>query len=147
MCKLLEKEHKFHIELNIDKKIAVDLDFGNTYFIVLRWSREMKNVDFFVAKYTFPENIPLYKLQPHHYWFDIDNSVCNIISKYNIEFSLPEKSELILHGFDGNLTNIKLFNYYNDNLSEILMQYPNNKHLLINDTCRKIMGLYGVTQH
>ena len=147
MCKLLEKEHKFHIELNIDKKIAVDLDFGNTYFVVLRWSREMKNVDFFVAKYTFPENIPLYKLQPHHYWFDIDNPICNIISKYNIEFSLPEKSELILHGFDGNLTNIKLFDYYNDNLSEILMQYPNNKHLLINDTCRKIMGLYGVTQH
>ena len=44
----------------------------------------------------------------------------------------------------GAISNIKLFDVYNDNTSEILMQYPNNKHLIINDTVRPIVGLDGV---
>ena len=46
--------------------------------------------------------------------------------------------------FYGNITNIKVFEMYNDNISEILQQYPTNNYLLLNDTARKLVGLDGV---
>ena len=49
----------------------------------------------------------------------------------------------MLEGFYGKITNIKIFDIYNDNISEVLMMYPNNKRLLINDTARNIIGMSG----
>ena len=52
--------------------------------------------------------------------------------------------DIILNNFYGNITNIKVFEIYNDNISEILQQYPTNNYLLLNDTARKLVGLDGV---
>ena len=134
--------------LSIDKnnKLSLNLIPGNWYFVWVRWSKELNTFDFNAAKYTYPENIPLYKLQNHHYYFDFDNTETKV-SKWNSECIISEKTDLVLNNFIGTISNIKLFDVYNDNTSEILMQDPNNKHLPINDTVRPLVGLDGVIRN
>lgn len=134
--------------LSIDRnnKLSINLVPNNWYFVWIRWSKELNTFDFNVAKYTYPENIPLYKLQNHHYYFDFDNTETKV-SKWNSECVVSNKTDLVLNNFIGTVSNIKLFDVYNDNTSEILMQYPNNKHLLINDTVRPLVGLDGVIRN
>ena len=66
--------------------------------------------------------------------------------KWNTEFTLDSKHEFVLNGFYGNIANIKLMDVYNQNTSEMMMQYPTNSHLLINDTARPLVGLLGTEQ-
>lgn len=126
--------------------IMCDIPSSNYYFVYMRWSKSLNNIEFFVSQYKWPENIPIYKLSTHHYYFDIDNPIYSKITKYKDNIFVADKSEVILHGFDGTLTNFKLFKQYNDNLSEIMMQYPTNSNLIINDTAKQIVGLAGVTK-
>ena len=49
----------------------------------------------------------------------------------------------MLKGFYGTITNIKLFNIYCDDISEILQMFPTNNALIINDTARNILGMDG----
>ena len=44
----------------------------------------------------------------------------------------------------GSITNIKLFDTDNDNITELLQMYPTNSNLIINDTARKLVGLDGL---
>ena len=41
--------------------------------------------------------------------------------------------------------NIKVFDVYNDSISEILQMFPNHQHLIINDTARKVLDMHGVS--
>ena len=130
------------ISTNLDNKIKLTLRPNITYFVYLRWSKELNIVELFAAPYSYPTNIPLYKLQPGNYYYDIDNKI-SISNKWNIEFDINKKSEIILYGFYGSITNIKVFESYDDNISEILQMYPTNNTLIINDTARNILGMDG----
>ena len=135
-----------NLSINKNSKLSINLTPSNWYFIWIRWSKELNIFEFSAAKYSYPENIPLYKLRNFHYYFDFDNAETKV-SKWNVECSVLEKTDLVLNNFIGTISNIKLFDVYNDNISEILMQYPNNKHLLINDTVRPLVGLDGVIRN
>lgn len=137
------EQNKTNIKLSVNNLNGFTLELQNneTYFVYLRWSRQMNIVEFSASKYVHAD-IPLYKLQNHHWWFDIDNSN-GIVTKYDIEMSQSEPGEIIVHTFNGELTNIKIFDIYIDNISEILQMFPNNQHLLVNDTARKIIGADG----
>lgn len=135
------------LSVNIDEKLKLHLASNSVFFVVLRWSKCMNTCDFSAYKYIYNTNIPRYKLNSAHYWFDMDNVIDNCIDSYNEEFSVYDKSELVLHNFNGWITNIKLFDVYNDDLSELLQMYPTHQHLLINDTARQIVGLPGVALH
>ena len=50
---------------------------------------------------------------------------------------------MVHYSFDGKITNIKVYDKYIDNISEVLQMYPTNNHLLINDTARKFVELSG----
>ena len=95
------------------------------------------------AIYTYNQNIPTYKLQSGNYYYDIDNME-RVTSNWDIEFNINKKTDISLNSFVGNITNIKIFNIYNDNISEILQQYPTNNNLILNDTARKLVGLDGL---
>ena len=142
----LVKSSLCNLSINKNNKLSINLIPGNCYFIWVRWSKELNIFDFNAAKYSYPESIPLYRLQNHHYYFDFDNAETKV-SKWNFEYRVSEKTDLVLNNFVGSISNIKLFDIYNDNVSEILMQYPNNKHLLINDTVRPLVGLDGVIRN
>ena len=131
------------ININKDaKKLWLKLDNRTTYFVWIRWSRQLKIVEMSAAKYDYPESIPIYKLQPGNYYYDIDDKQ-TITGKWNSEYSVKEKNDVILNGFYGSITNIKIFNIYIDNISEIMQMYPTNNGLIINDTARNILGMPG----
>ena len=92
--------------------------------------------------YTYPSNIPLYNLQNYHYRLDLNN-VKTSVTKYDIELEQCEKKDVITYSFDGKITNIKVYDRYIDNVSELIQMYPTNQHLLINDTARKFVELPG----
>ena len=131
------------IIINKHKKLSLSLLSGNTYFICIRWSKELNISEISAAIYTYNQNIPIYKLQSGNYYYDIDNME-RVTSNWDIEFNINKKTDISLNNFAGNITNIKIFNIYNDNISEILQQYPTNNYLLLNDTARKLVGLDGV---
>lgn len=126
-----------------DKKLNISIEYNKWYFIVFRYSKNLNMSDISVSEYTHKQNIPLYKLNKVHYYFDIDN-MNTISSKYNTEFNVYPKQHVIIYNIPGFITNIKLYDIYNNDISELLMQLPTSEHLLINDVCRPIMGLLGV---
>lgn len=130
--------------LNVEKECRVQITNNNAWFIVLRWSKCMNTLDMAAYKYVHDEHIPMYKLAPNHYWFDMDNVVSSYVGKHNVELIVTNKEEVSLYNFYGWITNFKLFDSYNDNLSELLQMYPTHQHLMINDTARKLVGLPGV---
>ena len=95
----------------------------------------------FAAEYVHAD-MPMYKLQNHHWWFDMDNGK-SVSCKYNIELVQDIEGDVVLDAFSGEITNIKLFDIYVSNDSEILQMLPNNQHLLINDTARKLISSNG----
>ena len=121
---------------------SIKLNNGDTYFVYLRWSKQLNLVEFSAAKYVYNQDVPLYKLQPAHYWFDIDNRIKKI-SKYSIEMNVIDKAAVKINNFKGTLTNFKLFDEYVSDEKEILQMYPNHNHLLINDTARKLITING----
>jgi len=125
------------------KNMELTLNPTSSYFIYLRYSKELNTCEFSAAKYVHAD-LPIYKLQNHHYWFDIDN-IQTKVSKYDIELILDKKEEIILNTFYGNITNIKVFDTYIDSVSEILQMYPTSSNLLVNDTSRKIVDMNGLS--
>jgi hypothetical protein len=83
-------------------------------------------------------------LKSFHHYFDIDN-IKTVVSKYDIEFIQDTRTDLITYIPYGSITNIKLFDAYNDNISEILQMLPTNNNLIINDTARKLINLNGLS--
>lgn len=143
-----DKESKKLSLSNINNnKLSLDIDSLNEwYLIVFRCSKEMNLSDLSIYKYKYPNNIPTYKLQKYHYYIDIDNGQ-TITSNYNNELYVSTKSPIRIYNiYSFKITNIKVFDIYVDNVSEIMMQYPTNQHLIINDTARPIYGLLGVKE-
>ena len=130
--------------LNVNKNIKVDLECNNWNFVVFKWSKNLNFVDAASYRYTYDERIPIYKLSKQHYRFDIDNPISETRDKFDIELEIPNKSEIEINNFYGCISNFKLFDLYNDNVSELLQMYPTHQHLLINDTARRIVDMPGV---
>jgi hypothetical protein len=114
------------------------LDNNKTYLVFLRWDKDLNCCDFGASEYKYNTNIPLYKLQPAHYWFEINDLIQHKVSKYDVEMTVNDKSQLIIYNLYGTITDIKLFDIYNENLSELVQMYPTHNHLIINDTARKL---------
>lgn len=131
-----------------NKNLSLEIEKLNEwYLIVFRCSKKMNLSDISLYEYKYPTNIPLYKLQKYHYYIDIDNGQ-TVTSNYNNELYVSTKSPVRIYNINNNskITNIKVFDMYMDNVSEIMMQYPTNQHLIINDTARPIYGLLGVKE-
>jgi hypothetical protein len=148
--KLLETGHisvmsnSTTLSVNVCEKCKIDIKLNEWYFVTIRYSKALHIVDMTASIYTHPDNIPLYQLSNWHYFFDVDNAIQSV-GRWNEEMHIGSSSEVIVHGFPGNMSNIKVFDIYNDKLSEMMMQYPTNSHLIINDTARPLYGLTGTT--
>lgn len=115
----------------------------NLYFVWVRWSKKLNVSELGIAKYTYNESLPLYKLQPIHYKYDIDNAIYHKVAKWNIEMMQDTKQDIFVQGFTGIITNIKVFNSYIEDMSTLLQQYPTNQHLIVNDAARPIIENVG----
>lgn len=130
------------LKLMNNTKCSLELSNNKTYFAFFRWSKRMNLCEAFAAEYTHPE-MPEYKLQSYHYLFDIDNGM-SVTAKYNVEMIQNKEGNVEINCFSGDITNIKVIDIYIDNISQILQMLPNNQHLLINDTARKLINGTGV---
>lgn len=113
----------------------------NAYFIWLRWSKELNVTELGISKYEYNTNVPLYKLQPIHYTYDLDNPIYHKVVKWNQEMLEEEKSDIVAKGFPGLMSNIKVYDVYVNELSLLLQQYPTHQHLIVNDACRPIVDV------
>ena len=129
---------------NIYPDSALTLVNGSTYFIVIRWDMGMNLFDMSAYEYTYNKAIPQYKLQNAHFYFDIDNPSSQLSLRYDNELIDEIGHDVYLSNFVGTITNFKVFDIYNDNISELLQMYPTHQHLMINDTARRITGKNGV---
>ena len=139
-----ELSNKTILFINIDENCKIELENNSTYICVFRFSKCMNLVDFNAYKYVYNENIPIYKLQKQHYWFDMNNAISSYNGKYNVEYFVRDKADVYISNCYGYITNFKLFDVYTDNLMDLLQMYPTHQHLLINDTARKVVGHPGV---
>lgn len=125
------------------KELKVTIPLRQYFFIWLRWSDTKDIIEMGAAQYAYPKNIPLYQLQNHHYYFDLDNPTSIGTTKYDIEFVCQEKKDITLNQFYGLISNIKIFDKYVTEMSDLFQQYPNNQHLIVNDTVRRVIDLKG----
>jgi hypothetical protein len=128
--------------LSVFDILSLDIESNQTYLVYIRWSKSMNLLELSAIHYTYPSNIPLYNLQNYHYRLDVNNTKTNV-TNYDIELEQCEKKDVITYSFDGKITNIKVYDRYIDNVSELIQMYPTNQHLLINDTARKFVELPG----
>lgn len=136
-------QNLFSLYIINDKKLKLQIESGNWYLIVFRVSKSLNTADLSAYKYTYPTGIPQYKLRKFHYYFDIEGGN-TVTSKWNEELCVPTKSPVRLYCFSGAITNIKVADVYIDDISQLMMQYPTNQHMVVNDTVRPIYGLLGV---
>lgn len=128
--------------LSCHNRVAISLKPNTTYFVFIRWSKQMNIIEISAAEYTHPD-MPEYLLQSFYYFFDIDNRK-TVATKYNTELDQTTHNDVILYSFDGKITNIKVYNKYLDNISELLQMLPTNQHLIINDVARKFVEMPGL---
>lgn len=138
---MFDQEYNYTtLYLNVNKNLSIKLNNNQTYFVFLRWSKALNIAELSAALYTYNQNIPIYKVNNNHYYYDIDNlQTCTI--PYDIELSVLNKEPICLGMIYGKITNIKVFSVYIDNITELLQMYPTHNELIINDTCRQFITL------
>lgn len=141
---MTQKNGSFTLTPTQDGELTVTAASGSTYFLVFRWSEKMNTADLTLYPYTYNHDIPQYKLAPQHYLFDMDTPAAQSVRPWNIEYMQPEPACVSVTGFWGWLTNVKVMDVYDPELTELLQMYPQNSHLIINDTARRLLDLPGV---
>lgn len=124
----------------INKGLSVE---DNVMFVWCRWSKKLGVSELGIAEYKHNETLPLYKLQPIHYNYDIENPTVHVVDKWNIEFVQEEKKDIVVNGYPGLMTNFKVYDVYIDDLGLLLQQYPTHQHLIVNDAARPIIDNIG----
>ena len=145
-CEVILEQSGMNSKLytNIYPEQSIELVSQSIYFIIIRWDMSMNLFDLSGYLYTYNHNIPQYKLNSAHYYYDIDNPIAQYNLRYNVELSDEIGHDIYISNFYGKITNFKVFDIYNDNISELLQMYPTHQHLMINDTARRLNGKNGV---
>ena len=135
---------KSNLYTNLYNDYKIELENNSIYFVVIRWQKSMNLFDMSCYLYTYNREVPLYKLTSGHYYYDIDNPLYQISKPFSSELEVNEPLDIYVSNFYGVITNIKVFDVYNNNISELLQMYPTHQHLLLNDTARQLVGKPGV---
>ena len=135
-------ESKLYTNIYPDK--SIELVTNSIYFIIIRWDMNMNLFDMSAYLYTYNQNVPVYKLNTAHYYYDIDHPFKQYNLTFNPDLVVEEECDIYISNFYGRITNFKVFDVYNDNVSELLQMYPTHQHLMINDTARRLNGKDGV---
>jgi hypothetical protein len=138
---------KTKLFLNKIQEVEISVENNQPIFVVFRWSKVLNYVELSAYGYVINTRVPEFKRTSAHYWFDIDNPLDKKVSKFDIELIQETKKDVLLNSLYGWITNIKVFDVYNDKIGELIQQYPTHQHLIINDTARKLVDLPGVLLH
>lgn len=127
-----------------DEKLS-DL-LTNEYIVICKWNRKTFVQEIAAYPYTYPLEVPAYKLKPemHKFVFDVveENGSC----EYSNDNIAKKPQEVAVTGYPVKLTNIKLFNKYMSNedaIKESLKYTTTNSSCVFNDVARKLDSGYG----
>ena len=145
-CEVILEQNGMNSKLytNIYPDKTIDMITQSIYFVIIRWDMGMNLFDISAYLYSYNHNVPVYKLNSAHYYYDIDNPIKQYNLRYSVELTDEEGHDIYISNFYGRITNFKVFDIYNDNVSELLQMYPTHQHLMINDTARRLNGKDGV---
>ena len=145
-CEVILEQNGMNSKLytNIYPDKTIDMITQSIYFVIIRWDMGMNLFDMSAYLYSYNHNVPVYKLNSAHYYYDIDNPIKQYNLRYSVELTDEEGHDIYISNFYGRITNFKVFDIYNDNVSELLQMYPTHQHLMINDTARRLNGKDGV---
>ena len=129
----------------LDKRIAPESPLtdmlSNEYLVICKWNRKTFVQEIIAYPYTFPVEIPLYKIKPEMYKFLFDIVEENGSCVYNNDNITTNPKEVIVTGYPVKLTNIKLFNKYLTNeqaIKESLKYTTTCESCVLNDLARPL---------
>ena len=143
MVKYNEETQKFTIVFN---SMEQELDTFSTYMVVCKWNRHTFSSELIIYKYTHEQNVPVYRLRPEMYYFDVENPVCEKVSAYNNDFISNTQQVCQVHAYPLFMSNIKLFNKSLDiieSLKEMVKYTTQHENCIINDLARPISSGHG----
>lgn len=143
MVKYNEETQKFTIVFN---SMEQELDTFSTYMVVCKWSRHTFSSELIIYRYTHEQNVPVYRLRPEMYYFDVENPVCEKVSAYNNDFISNTQQVCQVHAYPLFMSNIKLFNKSLDimeSLKEMVKYTTQHENCIINDLARPISSGHG----
>jgi hypothetical protein len=114
---------------------------SNTYIVICKWNRNTFTQEITAYPYTYPTDVPAYKLKPEMYRFDFSVIEENGVCAYNNDNITEKQSEVIVLGYPFNMTNIKLYNTYLSNeqaIKESMKYTTTNKACVFNDLARPL---------
>jgi len=126
-------------------KLSCELEQFNTYLVICQWNKSTYTTQLQVYKYTHEEGLPIYRLRPEMYWFDLDNPVCDSVGSYNNDFEVKTKEECWVTGYPCMMTNIKLYNRFlgEEAVKEAMKYITQHEACVINDPARPIDSGHG----
>lgn len=134
---------KFILEFN---NMTQELDSFTTYMVICKWNRSTFSSELIIYKYTHDMNIPVYKLRPEMYYFDVENPICQLLTSYNNDYIVEGKMNCQAHAYPLFLSNIKLYNKALENeecLKEMIKYTTTHESCVINDLARPINSGHG----
>jgi hypothetical protein len=141
--KFNKQTEKFSLEFNGSEQ---ELDVFSTYMVVCKWNRSLFNTELIIYKYTHDGNIPVYKLRPEMYYFDVENPLCERMNHYDNDYVVETPQLCQVHAYPLFLSNIKLYNRYLDyveTLKEMIKYTTTHENCVINDLARPISSGHG----
>ena len=126
--------------------LSTKLDKFTAYLVIYRWNRNNYTKELNIYKLSHDQDVPLYKLRPESYFFDINNPVCELVGAYNLDYDIKEPQPCQIHAYPAMLSNIKLYNRYMDikeSIKESIKYTTNDNRCVINDLARPINSGHG----
>ena len=134
---------KFYLIFN---ELEQELNTFSTYMVVCKWNRDTFSTEMIIYQYRHDENIPVYKLRPEMYYFDVENPLCELVGCYNNDFIVKQAEPCQVHAYPLFMTNIKLYNKSLDiieSLKEMVKYTTTHENCVINDLARPISSGHG----
>lgn len=128
------------------EELSSKLDKFSTYLIIYRWNRDNYTKELNIYKLSHDAGVPLYRLKPESYYFDIDNPVCELVGQYNNDYNLSTPQICQIHAYPVMLGNVKLYNKYmsiEESIKESIKYTTTDSRCVINDLARPINSGHG----
>lgn len=142
----LWKNGDIALSVSGDKSLTQTLEKNQIYMVVLTWNKSTFSSSFSIYKQIYDTSLPSYRVRPEMYWFDFENPVCNIVSKYNDDWCMLTAQKCSVSPYPLYMTNIKYYNraLQNEELYKELTKYStNDERCVINDLARPILSGHG----
>lgn len=138
-----DNRKRFHLIFN---ELHHEIDQFSTYMVIIRWNKRTNVSEMNIYKYTYPQDIPVYRLKPDMYYFDYEHPVCELTGSYNDDMDIKQPMECQIHAYPVMLTNIKYYNAYMDieeSVKESIKYVTNHDACVINDLARPLDSGHG----